>query len=108
MAVKLSFDELKWFLKCYWKMENAGEFKDVGELNLVGLLHHQQDFNLLGTLKNMVYATKTRTLEELRDQIIHVINEIPLAAIQTVCRSVRRHCWECTVADCGHFQFLVY
>ena len=52
----------------------------------------------------MVYATKPQTLEELRDQIIHVINEIPLAAIQTVCRSVRRHCWECTVAEGGHFE----
>ena len=23
MAVKLSFDERKWLLKCYWKMENV-------------------------------------------------------------------------------------
>ena len=25
MAVKLSFDEYKWLLKCYWKMENVVE-----------------------------------------------------------------------------------
>ena len=25
MAVKLSFDELKWLLKCYWKVENVVE-----------------------------------------------------------------------------------
>ena len=32
-------------------------------------------------------------------------NDIPLAAtIQTVLRSVRRRCWECTVAEGGHFE----
>ena len=25
MAVKLSFDERKWLLKCYWKVENVVE-----------------------------------------------------------------------------------
>ena len=52
----------------------------------------------------MVYATNPQTLEELRDQIVHAINDIPLATIQTVCRSVRCHCWECTVAEGGHFE----
>ena len=36
---------------------------------------------------NTVYATKPQTLEELRDQIERVISDIPLATIQTVCRS---------------------
>ena len=45
-----------------------------------------------------------QTLEELRDQIEHATNDIPLATIQTICRSVRRRCWECTVAEGGHFQ----
>lgn len=62
------------------------------------------DFYLWGTLKNTVYATKPRTLEDLRVQIEHAIDDIPLATIQTVCRSVRRRCWECTVADGGHFE----
>ena len=30
--------------------------------------------------------------------------EVPLATIKTVCRSVRRRCWECTVAEGGHFE----
>ena len=64
------------------------------------------DFYLWGTLKNTVYTTKPQTLEELRDKIQHEINNIPLATIQTVCRSVRRRCWECTVAEGGHFQHL--
>ena len=30
--------------------------------------------------------------------------EVPLATIQTVCRSVHCRCWECTVAEGGHFE----
>ena len=52
------------------------------------------DFYHWGTFKNM----------EMRDQIQHAINDISLTAIQTVCRSVRRCCWECTVAEGGHFE----
>ena len=62
------------------------------------------DFYIWGTLKNAVYARKPQTLEELRDQIGHTISDIPLATIQTVCRSVRCRCWECTVAEGGHFE----
>ena len=57
-------------------------------------------------------ATITRTRDKLvchkttklRDQIEQVINDIPFATIQTVCRSVPRCCWECTVAEGGHFE----
>ena len=51
-----------------------------------------------------MFATKPQTLEELRDQIEHDINDIPLAAIQTVCRSVRRLWWERTAAEGEHFE----
>ena len=61
-------------------------------------------FYLWGTLKNTVYAIKPQTLEELRDQIEHAINYIPLATIQTVFSSVGCRCWECTVAEGGHFE----
>ena len=54
----------------------------------------------------MVYATKPQILEELRDQIEHSLNYIKLATIQTVCRSVRLRCCECTVAECGHLEDL--
>ena len=63
------------------------------------------DFYILESLKNAVYATEPQTLEELRDQIEH-IDDIPLATIQTVCRSVRRRCSECTVAEGGHFELV--
>ena len=51
-----------------------------------------------------MYATKPQTLEDLRVQIEHAIDDIPLATIQKVCRSVHRRCWEFTVADGGHFE----
>ena len=147
-----SFDESKWLLKCYWKVENAiqvrrrwrvefgtppsrrvtitiiqDKFEVDGMLQdvLVGRCGRKRsstdnesadalpplspdlsplDFYLWGTLNNTVYATKLHALEELRYQIEHAINSIPLATIQTVCRSVRRRCWECTMAEGGHFE----
>ena len=62
------------------------------------------DFNLWGTLENTVYATKPQTLEALSDQIENAINNIPLAIIQTVCRSIRLRCWENTVAEGEHSE----
>ncbi|KAJ4431225.1 hypothetical protein ANN_19822 [Periplaneta americana] len=40
------------------------------------------DFYLWGALKDKVYATKPQTLEELRVQIEHVFNDIPLEKLQ--------------------------
>ena len=51
-----------------------------------------------------VSTTKPQTLEEVRDKIHHAISDIPLAKIQTVCRSVLRNCWEFTVAEGGYFE----
>ena len=155
MEVKLSFDERKRLLKCYWKVENVVEIqrhwrvefgkppptkvtmtriRDKFEVDgmmqdvLKGRCRRKRSSTVnesadavmqvptsisqfnpsrllsLATLKNMVYDTKPQTLEELRDQIEHAINDIPLATIQTVCRYVRRRCWECTVAEGGHFE----
>ena len=40
-------------------------------------------------------------------QIEHAISDIPLAKIQTACPPVRiRCCWECTVAEGGHFEHM--
>ncbi|KAJ4451389.1 hypothetical protein ANN_02851 [Periplaneta americana] len=42
------------------------------------------DFYVWGALKDTVYATKPQRLEELRVQIEHACNDIPLATIQLV------------------------
>ena len=62
------------------------------------------DSYLWGTLKIMVYAIKPKTLEELRNLIEYAINDIPLATIHTVCRSVRRRCLGCTLVEGGRFE----
>ena len=53
----------------------------------------------------MRLVSKNPVFIEQRYQIEHAINDIPLATIQTVCRSVRRHRWECTLAEGGHFEY---
>ena len=55
------------------------------------------DFYFWGTLENTVYVTKLQAMEEPIGQTEHAINDIPLVTIQTVCRSVRRRCWECSL-----------
>ena len=52
----------------------------------------------------MVFVTKPQRLEELRDQIEHAINDIPLVTIQLVCHSVQHRHWECTVAEGRYFE----
>ena len=46
-------------------------------------------WNICGTLKNTVYATKPKTQEKLKDMICHTINDIQLSIIQTVYRLFR-------------------
>ncbi|KAJ4441555.1 hypothetical protein ANN_11411 [Periplaneta americana] len=157
MTVQLSFDECKWILKCYWKVENVvvvqrrwrvefgtelptrltikrirdkfevdGTVQDVKSSvhrilraqkwnpyipRLVHALNEDDpemdrtkrkccgvpasisglispDFYLWRVLKDTVYVTKSQTLKELRVQIEHACNVIPLATIQLECRSV--------------------
>ena len=54
---------------------------------------------------NQVYATKPQTLEEMRDEIEHAINDIPLAINLTVCRNIRGLCFECSVTENGNKKY---
>ena len=144
MAVKLSFDERKWLLKCYWKVENVVEVQQRWRVEFgtppprvtitrirdrleVSPSHIQSEmdwtktkcygvpasisrFNLsrllpLGNFKEHGARHKATTLEELRVQIEHDINDIPLVTIQTACLSFRRCCWECTLTEARHFEY---
>ena len=98
MAVKLSFDERKWLLMCYWKVKNV-EVQERRRVEFgttpptrVTITRIRDKFEVDGTLQDV-----------LRGQTEHAISDIPLATIQTVCHSVRRRCWESTVAEGGHF-----
>ena len=64
------------------------------------------DFYLWGTLKDIVYRQKPRTLYELRDSIVHSCANIQLNTLQSVVRAaVRRHRL-CVDVNGDHFEHL--
>lgn len=64
------------------------------------------DFYLWGTLKDVVYRQKPRTLDELRDSIVHSCANIQLNTLQSVVRAaVRRHRL-CVDVNGDHFEHL--
>lgn len=66
------------------------------------------DFFLWGYLKQLVYSTPIRTLEELRDRIHHsfrVVRETP-GILERVRQSMIRRCQACIAADGGHFEHM--
>ena len=102
MAVKLSFDERKWLLKYYWNVENVVEVQGRWTVEFgtppptrVTITRIRDKFEVDGMVRDV-----------LKNQTEHAINDITLGTIQSVRRSVRRRCWECTVAKGGHFEHL--
>ena len=64
MAVKLSFDELKWLLKCYWKVKNVVEVQrgwgvefGTPPLTRVTITRIRDKFEVVGTVQ---YVLKGR------------------------------------------------
>ena len=142
--MRLSFDERKWLLKCYWKVENIVEIQrrwrvEFGTLppTRKTITRIRDNFEVDGTvqdvLKGQSGAKKNYTDMESANAIMQVFarfpkkslrqcfraigidkssvlefweleNDIPLATMQTLCRSVRRRYWECTVSEGGHFE----
>ena len=62
------------------------------------LLHDPQR-NHLGNVPRETDIEKSIFIE-----FCEPINDIPLPTMQTVCLSVRRRCWECTLTEGGHFE----
>ena len=58
----------------------------------------------LGKFKENGVCHKTTNTGGTVRSFEHVINDIQLATTKMVCRSVRCHCWECTLAEGGHFE----
>lgn len=65
------------------------------------------DFFLWGCLKDKVFATAPRTLNELRTQITNQINSITQVTLQKVFRNMIVRARACLGADGGHFQHLL-
>lgn len=57
------------------------------------------DFFLWGTLKNTVYATKSCTLDAMKNAIMTACETIPIETISHVCRSDPQCCRRCIAAD---------
>ena len=60
MVVKLPFDEHKWLLKCYWKVENVEVQRrwkvkfDTSPLTRVKLTRIRDNFEVDGTVEDML------------------------------------------------------
>jgi hypothetical protein len=63
------------------------------------------DFFLWGALKNAVYTSTPRTLQDLRGEIETACAAVPLATIQNVYQSVVRR-QQCVAGGGGHFEHL--
>ena len=59
MAVKLLFDERKWLLKCYWKVENVVEVQrcwrvEFGTITRVTITRIQDKFEVDGMVQDVL------------------------------------------------------
>ena len=67
MAVKLSFDERKWLLKCYWKVENVIEVQRRWRIEFgtppptrVTITRIRDKFEVVGTVQDMFECRRGR------------------------------------------------
>jgi hypothetical protein len=61
---------------------------------------------LWSAIKNAVYASKPRALQDLRRETETACASVPLATIQKVCQSGARHCQQYFAAGDEHFEDL--
>ena len=62
------------------------------------------DFFLWGVIKNLVYAQKPATLEDLRGAIVQSFNTIDVELCQKVCRSVAERFQKYAQHNGEHFE----
>jgi hypothetical protein len=96
--VNLTFEQRKLILKYYWETENV-EFPP----RLLDIM--PVDIFPCCALKNAVYISKSRTLQDLRREIEVACATVPLATIQNVCQFVARRCQQC-IAGGGQVEHL--
>jgi hypothetical protein len=97
--VNFTFERRKCNLKSYWKTENVEYSPRSPDLTPL-------DFILSVALKNAVYASKLRTMQDLRCEIETASATVQLATIQNVCQSVARCCQQNIAAGGGHRQHM--
>jgi hypothetical protein len=97
--VNLTCEQRKLILKCCWKAVNVEYQPRSPDLTPL-------DFVLCGAIKNAVYTSKPRTLQDLRRETEIACAAVPLATIQNVCQSVARRCQQCIAAGGRYFERL--
>lgn len=65
------------------------------------------DFFLWGYIKNNVYATSPRTLEELKARIVEEITKIDFSMLKRIFTNLLKRCNTCITANGQHFQHCV-
>jgi hypothetical protein len=88
--VNLMFDHRKWILKCYWRTEKVEYPPRSPDLTPL-------DFFLWDAVRNAVYSSKPRTLQDLKREIEIARSAVPLATTQNVFQCVAHCCLSWTV-----------
>ena len=96
MAVKLSFDERKWTLKCYWKVENVVEVQRKWRVEFgtppppprVTITRMRDKFEVDGTVQDMLKGRCGRkrdsTDTECADAVMQVFAQSPKKSLSNV------------------------
>ena len=99
MAVKLSFDERKWLLKCYWKVKNVVEVQRRWRIGFgtpqptrVTITRLRDKFEVYGTvhdeLKGRCGRERSSTDNESADAVMQVFARFPEKSLRRCSRDI--------------------
>ena len=66
-----------------------------------------RDFYLWGTMKNKIYCSNPRTINELKETITDYIQKVDNTVLKDVFRNMMTRATRCTEASGGHFHHLL-
>ena len=101
MVVKLSFDEHKWLLKCYWKMENVVDVQQCWRVEFgttpstrVTITRIREKYEVDGTvqqvLKGRCGRKRSSTDNESVDAVMQVFARSPKKSLRQCSREMYR------------------
>ena len=135
------YDECKWLLKCYWKVENVIEVQwrwrvefGIPPPTRLTIIRTRNKFEVDGTVQDVLKGRcgrkRSSSDNESADAVMQVFAQSTKKSLRQCSREIgiekysihrilraqkwkpyipkfvhaRRHCWECTVAEGGHFE----
>ena len=93
MAAKLSTEKRVAIVKMYYESKSATA--SAARLQKIIPDLTPPDFFLWGVVKDLVYANKPRTVEDLKREIRTAVGGVPLELCAKVCRSVPSRLQKC-------------